>query len=283
MIARALQAVNHRRMLLLTACAVSTLLGCAGRESAGRADSATAAAALRTSAGTAATNPQVAPPATTSPDTLRATQPAAGREPQQVGGVAADSRVVKAGGLDLTSVGYDRGNPDAPVVVVEFSDFGCPYCGKFARETYPIIDREYIRTGKVFFKSVQFVMGSFPNATEAARAAECAADQRQFWPMSKRLYDTQPEWKGTSSPAGVLVHDAAAIGLDTARFAACYGAGGMHPRTRLATNAASLLGVRATPSFLVNGRPIEGALPIEAFRTVLDDAVAHPAGTPGMR
>ena len=268
--------VPGRRTLVLVACvAAMTLLACTGRESAGGADGATAAAHANTD-----TSPPAAAQATSATATPGSTNAAAERAPQQVGGVAADSRVIRIGGVDLTSVGYDRGNPNAPVVLVELSDFGCPYCGQFARETYPAIERDYIRTGRVFFKSVQFVMGSFPNGTEAARAAECAADQREFWAMSDRLYGTQPAWKGTSSPAPVFVREAAALGLDTARFAACYGTGDMHPRTRLATAAANLLGVRATPSFLVNGRPIEGALPLAAFRTVLDDAIASHSQLP---
>lgn len=292
MMSRAVPMVSQRRTLVLAACvAATTLLACTGRESSAGAGSASASppANVRASSGAkpgtahGAPIPPAAPRASSGTNTDAPVKAAAEQAPQQVGGAAADGRVIQVGGVDLTSVGYDRGNPNAPVVLVELSDFGCPYCGAFERETFPAIEREYIRTGKVFFKSVQFVMGSFPNATEAARAAECAADQRQFWAMSDRLYRTQPDWKGTSSPAPVLVRDAAAIGLDTTRFAACYDTGAMHPRTRLATAAANLLGVRATPSFLVNGRPIEGALPLDAFRSVLDAAAgkrSQPVGTP---
>lgn len=281
MIARVMPFLNHRRTLVLALCvAATTVLACAGRESPGGAENGTATARANTGTAPGTATPPAPARTSSGTDTLAPTNVAAERAPQQVGGVAASARVIKVGGVDLTSVGYDRGNPSAPVVLVELSDFGCPYCGAFERETYPAIEREYIGTGKVFFKSVQFVMGSFPNGTDAARAAECAADQRQFWPMSARLYATQPEWKGTPSPALVLVRDAAAIGLDTTRFAACYGTGGTHPRTRLATAAANLLGVRATPSFLVNGRPIEGALPVEAFRSVLDQALRMSSSSP---
>lgn len=285
---RAGPVLTRQRALVLASCVVTTaVMACGWRESPSKTSGALATAnpygggnAAAAPGATRHSSPIVAPGRTVSGTGAPANDGAAAeRAPRQVSGVAADARVIRVGGVDLTSVGYDRGNPSAPVALVELSDFGCPYCGQFARETYPAIDREYIRTGKVFFKSVQFVMGSFPNAAEAARAAECAADQRLFWAMSDRLYATQPAWKGASSPGPILVRDAAAIGLDTARFGACYGTGDMHARTRLATAAANLLGVRATPSFLVNGRPIEGALPLNAFRTVLDDAIAshsHP-------
>jgi len=246
-----------------TAAAVALVLtmGCARQErSAARSDTTTTAAIPQAPA---------TPPVTGAPHVTPA--------PTQDGGTPPNARRVIVGGVNLTSVGYDRGNPSAPVVVVELSDFGCPYCGQFARTTYPALDSEYVRTGKVFFKYIPFVIGMFPHATEAARAAECAADQRRFWTMYERLYAAQPAWKESASPAAAFSEYAAAAGLDTSRFAACYAAGGMHPRTRLATDAANLLGVRATPSFLVNGRPIEGALPLAAFRTVLNAALADTA------
>lgn len=185
---------------------------------------------------------------------------------------ASAARRVVVAGVDLTNIGYNKGSLTAPVVVVELSDFGCPYCGQFARETYPELDKEYVQTGKVFFKYVPFVIGMFPNGKEAARAAECAGDQDKFWPMYERLYAAQTDWKQTTTPYPLYQQYAVAIGLDKARFASCYGSQDTHPRTKLATDAAHLLGVRATPSFLVNGRPIEGALPLVEFRKVLNDA-----------
>lgn len=191
--------------------------------------------------------------------------------------IAPGLRRVSIAGVDLTRVGYNQGSPTAPVVVVDLSDFGCPYCGQFARETYPTLDREYVQTGKVFFKYVPFVMGMFPNGKEAARAAECAGDQGKFWPMYDHLYEGQTDWKRTRNPYPLYQQYAAATGVDGARFANCYSSQETHPRTKLANDAARLLGVRATPSFLVNGRPIEGALPLADFRQVLNDAAAGAA------
>ena len=82
-------------------------------------------------------------------------------------------RHVLVGDYDMTGVGYDRGSATAPVVLIDLSDFACPYCGEFSRETYPTIERDYVNTGKVFFKYVPFVVGSFPHSQEATRAAEC--------------------------------------------------------------------------------------------------------------
>lgn len=185
---------------------------------------------------------------------------------------ARPARRVTVGGLDLTGVGYDVGARAAPVVVVDFSDFGCPYCGQFARETYPVLEREYVRTGKVFYKHVPFVAG-FPNGQHAARAAECAADQGKFWPMHDSLYAHQEEWRKTREPADLFERDAAAVGVDRARFDACYASQAVHPRTRRASETANTVGVRVTPSFIVNGRPVEGALPAAEFRRVIDAAL----------
>lgn len=189
---------------------------------------------------------------------------------------AAAPRRVAFGDVDLTGVGHDRGRADAPIVIVEFSDFGCPFCGSHARQTFPTLEREYIATGKVFYKYVPFVMGTFPNGRQAARSAECAAEQgaAKFWAMHDTLYARQREWKQTLSPKELLGRYASGMRLDAKRFEACYMTHEpFHPRTLAANDRADRLGVRATPSFLVNGRPIEGALPLPQFRELLDGLV----------
>lgn len=192
--------------------------------------------------------------------------------PRPIPAAVAAQRSVRVNGVDLTGIGYDRGDPKAPVVIVNFSDFGCPYCGQFERETYPELHREYVETGKVFFKYVPFVAGMFPNAQQAARAAECAADQGKFWEMHDRLYATQAEWKRDVAPYGLFQKFAAALGLNADRFSSCYVGQQTDARTRRATEAANRLGVRVTPSFLVNGRPVQGALPLAEFRRIIESA-----------
>ncbi|MEP6991997.1 MAG: thioredoxin domain-containing protein [bacterium] len=182
-------------------------------------------------------------------------------------------RRVLLGDVDLTGVGYDRGSPTARVVMIDFSDFGCPYCGEFTRQTYPTLEREYVNTGRVFFKYVPFIVGMFPHAAEAARAAECAADQGKFWPMADRVYGAQKAWKGADDPRELLISLAAAAGADTTALARCYTDRHTDPRTARATQVANGIGVRVTPSFVVDGRPIEGALPLAEFRKVLDAAL----------
>ena len=171
--------------------------------------------------------------------------------------------------IDLRKIGYSRGAADAPVTVYEFSDFGCPFCGMFARGTYPGLHQEFVATGKVRWIYVPFVMGMFPNGTESARAAECAAEQGKFWEMHDLLFAKQNEWKSSRGPERLYNGYARGLGLEAARFATCYREDGGAVRTAQNNRAADALRVRATPSFFINGRLVEGALPAAQFRQVL--------------
>jgi len=182
--------------------------------------------------------------------------------------------------LDLRKIGYSRGAEDARVQVYEFSDFGCPFCGMFARETYPGLHEEFVATGKVRWTYVPFVMGMFPNGAESARAAECAAEQDKFWEMHDLLYENQNEWKASRNPERPYNRYAAELDLDAERFASCYRADRGGARTRINNRAANALRVRATPSFFINGRLIEGALPVEQFRQILSLLAGSSAPSP---
>ena len=207
------------------------------------------------------------------PEAERARDSLVARPVAVVASAATKPRRVLVGGIDLTGIGYDRGSSSAPVVMIDLSDFACPYCAEFSKETYPAIEKEYVKTGKLFFKYVPFLVGSFPHSDEATRATECAADQGGFWPMMNLVYQGQREWRKGGDPYPLLSRMASTAGLDTARFGVCFSSKETDARTARATKAASELGVRVTPSFLVNGRPIQGALPLADFRKVIDAAL----------
>lgn len=177
---------------------------------------------------------------------------------------------VELHGVDLTGVGHDLGDPRAPIVMVEFSDFGCPYCAQHATQTLPSLEREYIDTGKLFYKHVPFVMGMFPNGDRAARAAECAGEQDRFWPMHDSVYAHQGDWKRGNDPDAVLGRLARQVVPDGARWDACYDADRRGARTAAASERAARLGVRATPTFFIDGQLVEGALPLDVMRQGLD-------------
>jgi protein-disulfide isomerase len=282
---------NWLRGARLLPLPLAALLACTSseRDPGARAVDSTVVAAqpgsLRDSAPTASTDTPSADtgkasPASTNPSASAATESRPARRVDSVASRAKPSdaterspRRVVVAGVDLTGVGYDKGSADAPVVMVNFSDFGCPYCASFAREGQPVIEREYVRTGKVFLKYVPFVAGMFPNGQQAARTAECSAEQGTFWPMHDRLYAEQKQWKNTIYALPIFQKDAAALGLDTARFTRCYETNHLHPRSKVATDAADRLRIRVTPSFVVNGTLIEGALPLPQFRELLDAAL----------
>jgi Protein-disulfide isomerase len=183
------------------------------------------------------------------------------------------ARRIAFGGVDFTGIGYDRGSATAPVVVIDLSDFACPYCGEFAHDVFPSIDREYIQTGNVLFKYIPFVAGSFRHATEATRAAECAADQGQFWLMMERLYITQAEWKSGNVADAQMAALAGTLPIDSVKFVSCYASRRTDSRTARATAVANEIGVRVTPSFLVDGHPVQGALPVAEFRKQIETAL----------
>lgn len=176
---------------------------------------------------------------------------------------------------DLGNPGHALGAADAPVTVIEFSDFGCGYCAQFANEVHPALNDEYIETGQVRWQYVPFVLGIFPNGEQAGIAAECAAEQDRFWPMHDLLFQRQRAWKSESEPRPLFLTMARDAGLDATRFAACLDSPEAADRLRRNTELAEGIGVRSTPSFLVNGRPVQGALPLDQFRMMLQWAGAE--------
>ncbi len=178
---------------------------------------------------------------------------------------------------DLTSVGHARGSVDAPVVVIEYADFACSACAVFAETTWPTIERDYIATGIVRWHLIPFELG-FRNSREGARAGECAADLGGFWPMHDLLFDRRSDWEGERRPENALVALAVEAGLDEDAFRRCYdGKDDSDGRDRIeaANRAAKGDGVRATPTFFINGFQVQGALPPETFAELIEAARAR--------
>jgi protein-disulfide isomerase len=171
--------------------------------------------------------------------------------------------------VDVDGLGYDKGNPDAPVVIIEFGDFGCSACSMFARETMGALEREFINSGRVRWKYVPFVMGNFPNSDEATKAAECAAQQNSFWSMHDVLYSRQKEWNRLRDPREQLIAFAVELGLERGRFELCYATDPRQDHIRRTNEAARLLMIRGTPTFFINGRRAVGALPIAEWRKII--------------
>jgi len=167
-------------------------------------------------------------------------------------------------------MGHGVGPVDAPIQIIEFSDFGCGYCRVFQEQTRPVLDEEYMATGKVRWTYVPFVLGTFPNGDAAAVASECAAEQGLFDPMRRRLYQDQPGWKNSRDPGPFFINIAEEEGLDAEQFAHCLDEDEASGRIRANTQVGQSVGVRGTPAFFINGFPVNGAQPLDSFRDMLD-------------
>ncbi len=171
--------------------------------------------------------------------------------------------------VDVNRLGYDKGSAAAPIVVVEFGDFGCSACALFATETMGAIQREFIATGQVRWKYIPFILGNFPNSAAATRAAECAAEQDAFWSMHDILYERQKEWNRVRDPREQLEAFAVSIGVDRQKFRRCYETDPRRARIETNNAAARDLLIRGTPTFFINGRRAVGALPITEWRKII--------------
>lgn len=168
------------------------------------------------------------------------------------------------------------GDPEAPVVIIEYADFQCPFCGAFAREVKPQIEATYVATGEVRFEWHDFAwMGA--ESTAAASAARCAAEQGSFWHYHDRLYSASVAPNSGTFSRERLLADARALRLDLADFSACLDEGRHASAVEADTAAAAGLGLTGTPTFLIGDQRIVGAQPFEAFAAAIEAALASAA------
>src|SRR5206468_3393125 len=164
-----------------------------------------------------------------------------------------------------------KGRSDAPVTVYEMSDFQCPYCRAFALTTMPLLEKEYVQTGKVRFVYINLPLTTrHANAAAAAELAMCAARQGKFWPLHDLLFQRQDAWASRKDPAPYLLALGDSAGLDHARLARCVSAKATAAEVREDATRAGAAGAVSTPTFYIEGGLLEGAAPVEVFRTVLD-------------
>jgi protein-disulfide isomerase len=176
-------------------------------------------------------------------------------------------------GVSLDGLGHDRGTSVARNWVAEFLDFGCGYCAKFAFETYPALNKEFIASGTVRWKIIPFVTGQFPNSEAAAVAGECAEEQGKFLAMHDSLLSVRKEWMKSDRPQEVFSRIGRKIGLDAVAAAKCAAGDQARFRVRKQTMIARRLNIRGTPTFFINGERLEGAVPLALFRQVMQQAI----------
>jgi len=170
----------------------------------------------------------------------------------------------------VTSKDHILGDPNAPVTLIEFGDFQCPFCGKFFKDTEPKLIDEYIKTGKVRFVYRDFAFLGL-ESVRSAEAAECANDQGKFWEFHNFLYNHQAGENQGGFADVKLKGFASELGLDTTAFNSCFDAEKYKDEVAQDLQGGRDAGVGATPSFFVDDQLIQGALPLAQFEQVIND------------
>ena len=165
------------------------------------------------------------------------------------------------------------GDPDAPVKIVEFSDFQCFYCRRFYNQTFPQLKENYIDKGLVYLVYRDSPLTSIhPDAQKAAEAAECADDQDKFWEMHDLIFEGQNAL-GTGTvdiPLESLKSYAEELGLNTDTFNECLDSGTYAEEVAADIQAGLNYGAAATPTFFINGKKLVGAQSYETFQAIID-------------
>ena len=156
-----------------------------------------------------------------------------------------------------------RGPANAPIEVIEFSDFQCPYCLR----AHPTVNQVLSAYGdRIRLVYRHYPLANHPNARPAAEASQCAAEQGQFWQYYDRLFADQ-----TKLSHDALKQSAAALGMDTGRFNACFDSHKYKDQVEADIKDGNDAGVSGTPAFFINGRMLTGAQPFEAFKRIIDE------------
>lgn len=164
------------------------------------------------------------------------------------------------------------GTSSAPVTIVEFTDFQCPFCQRFFNETYSQLKTKYVDTGKVRFEFRHYPLSFHVNAQIAGEAAECANRQGKFLPYHDTLF-TKGQADGTGLDVDSLKQYAKDLGLNTTKFNSCLDNHETREVVAGDTAAGTKAGVSGTPSFFINGQKIVGAMPTANFEQIIDEAL----------
>jgi protein-disulfide isomerase len=173
---------------------------------------------------------------------------------------------------------YAMGREDAPVTMVEFTDYQCPFCRKFERDSFAELKKDYIDTGKVRFVSRDLPLEFHPNAAPAAQAVRCAGEQHKFWEMHDAIMQDTATDLGTDS----ILKYGDKVGLNATAFRACVAEKRFGAAIQKDTADAGTMGISGTPSFVIaktapdqlDGVRIVGAVPYSVFDSAIKDALA---------
>lgn len=161
------------------------------------------------------------------------------------------------------------GSEDAPVTIIEFSDYECPFCARAFNNTLPEIKEKYVDTGKVKLVYRDFPLSIHRSAQKAAEASECAGEQGKFWEMHDKLFENQ-----SALDVASLKQYAKDIALDSTEFDACLDSGEMASEVQKDFSDGQKYGVTGTPAFFINGIKVSGAQPFSVFEQIIESELA---------
>jgi protein-disulfide isomerase len=190
--------------------------------------------------------------------------------------VVADTGSAGADAVDFSVSDADRvkGDVDAPVTIIEYSDFQCPYCQRFYEQTLGSIVENYVDSGQVNIVYRHFPLSFHQNAQIAAEASECAGDQDMFWELHDIMFD-RGAGDGTGLARADLESYASELGMDLDAFSECLDSGKYTEKVENDMATGATQGVRGTPGFLVNGVLVSGAQPYSVFEAAIEAALAE--------
>lgn len=157
------------------------------------------------------------------------------------------------------------GKKDAPVTIIEFSDYQCPFCGRFYTQTLPLIKSKYIDTGKVKLIFRDFPLSFHPEAMPAAVAANCAGEQGKYYQYHDKIFDNQATMGGNSYKQW-----AQELGLNVAQWESCLKDPKQTEEVQKDLRDGTAAGVQGTPAFFINGQLISGAQPFSVFEQIIE-------------
>ena len=181
----------------------------------------------------------------------------------------------------VQSNGYLIGSAGAPLEVIEFGDFECPSCARFATLTEPDMRARLVDKGIIRFRFIDFPLSMHRNTWPASRAAACADEQGKFWEMHDQLFETQDQWNGeaTNNPNAIFKQLAGKIGLNQQQFDQCVDSKKTQAKIQAHAELAMQQHIAATPSFIIGGKIVEGPRPYDEFKAIVDSALAR-SGSP---
>ncbi len=198
-----------------------------------------------------------------------------GGSKNNAGGGTVQNPVVNDSLKKETSQDVILGDPKAPVTVIVYGDYQCPFCGRFFSTTEQSIRENYVKSDKVKIVARNFqFLGA--ESELAAQASACAKEQDNFWGYHDEIY--KAEIKDGRENNGNLNKDlfvqiAKSVGLDVNKFTSCYDSGKYADAIKQETQAAAALGVNSTPTIYVNGEMVRGAVPYDQFQTIIENAL----------